>query len=234
MALKPAPAPTVGDSFQEEDRASGLGDLLNAGGKKPPSGLKAPEKPVVQPPPAIPQPVPVQEERGRPETPVRREDTVTTERIAEEVPAPLPRKVAAQTAKAKQSTAYVSASVNKRLQAYKKKKDCSVRDVVFRALAQTMDRHKEIIDASRYYVGEVNELFPPDPSKMRFAGHGPEQAIFKPTTAQEQILLDIERELGFTSRSTWIAPLLNEFLPGKKDMPGAQWKPREADRSANE
>ena len=43
------------------------------------------------------------------------------------------------------------------------------------------------------------------------------QIGFSPTADQEQVIDRIGGQMGFDTRSTWIAPVLNAFLPGKKD-----------------
>jgi hypothetical protein len=63
----------------------------------------------------------------------------------------------------------------------------------------------------------VNPLFPADPSAVRYVGGGSVQIGFSATSEQEQVLDRIGAELGFDTRSTWIAPVLNAFLPGRKD-----------------
>jgi hypothetical protein len=56
---------------------------------------------------------------------------------------------------------------------------------------------------------------------VRYLGGGSVQIAFSPTPEQEQVIDRIGAEIGFATRSTWIAPVLNAFLPGRKDsQPG--------------
>jgi hypothetical protein len=60
-------------------------------------------------------------------------------------------------------------------------------------------------------------MFPADPSAVRYLGGGSVQIGFSPTLEQEEVIDRIGAQLGFGTRSTWIAPVLNAFLPGRKD-----------------
>jgi hypothetical protein len=57
---------------------------------------------------------------------------------------------------------------------------------------------------------------------VRYVGGGSVQIGFSPTADQEEVLDRIGADLGFETRSTWIAPVLNAFLPGRKDSPPAR------------
>ena len=46
----------------------------------------------------------------------------------------------------------------------------------------------EIIDRSRYSTAPVNELFPADPSAVRYLGGGSSQTAFSPTPQQEEVI----------------------------------------------
>lgn len=153
----------------------------------------------------------------------------------EEVPAtaaPAPSPLAASTVRrpgrprtrAKPTSAvYVSAGVKKRFEKYRHDSKSTNLQVVLQAISA---KHgdgalAEIINQSRYSTAPVNELFPADPSAVRYLGGGSSQIAFSPTPQQEEVIDRIGKDLGFETRSTWIAPVLNAFLPGKKDGSGA-------------
>ncbi|EUA86279.1 hypothetical protein I551_7280 [Mycobacterium ulcerans str. Harvey] len=75
----------------------------------------------------------------------------------------------------------------------------------------------EIIEKSRYSTAPTHDLFPADPSAVRYLGGGSAQIAFSLTAEQEEVIDTIGSKLGFDTRSTWIAPVLNAFLPGRKD-----------------
>lgn len=117
------------------------------------------------------------------------------------------------------SAVYVTAGVKKRFEKYRHDNKSTNLQVVLEAISA---KHKagelaSIIEQSRYSTAPVNDLFPADPSAVRYLGGGSSQISFSPTAEQEAVIDDIGKSLGFDTRSTWIAPVLNAFLPGRKD-----------------
>lgn len=117
------------------------------------------------------------------------------------------------------SAVYVSAGVKKRFEKYRHDSKSTNLQVVLEAISA---KHKdgelaEIIERSRYSTAPVNDLFPADPSAVAYLGGGSSQIAFSPTPQQEEVIDRIGGDLGFETRSTWIAAVLNAFLPGKKD-----------------
>lgn len=117
------------------------------------------------------------------------------------------------------SAVYVSAGVKKRFEKYRHDSRSTNLQVVLEAISA---KHSdgalpEIIERSRYSTAPVSELFPADPSAVRYLGGGSSQIAFSPTPQQEEVIDRIGKDLGFETRSTWIAAVLNAFLPGKKD-----------------
>ena len=89
--------------------------------------------------------------------------------------------------------------------------------MVLEAISTKHDDLGDIIKGATVSTAPVNPLFPADPSAVRYLGGGSVQIAFSPTPDQEQVIDRIGAELGFDTRSTWIAPVLNAFLPGRKD-----------------
>lgn len=112
---------------------------------------------------------------------------------------------------------YVSPGVKQRFEAYRHKHKATNLQVVLEAISTKHDELAQIIKAATVNTAPVNPLFPADPSAVRYLGGGSVQIGFSPTPEQEQVIDRIGAELGFDTRSTWIAPVLNAFLPGRKD-----------------
>ncbi|BBZ15074.1 hypothetical protein [Mycobacterium branderi] len=115
------------------------------------------------------------------------------------------------------SAVYVSPGVKQRFEAYRHKQKATNLQVVLEAISSKHDQLAEIIRDATFNTAPVNPLFPADPAAVRYVGGGSVQIGFSPTPEQEEVIDRIGRELGFDTRSTWIAPVLNAFLPGRKD-----------------
>jgi hypothetical protein len=112
---------------------------------------------------------------------------------------------------------YVSPGVKQRFEAYRHKHKATNLQVVLEAISSKHEELAEIIRDSTFNIAPVNPLFPADPSAVRYVGGGSVQIGFSPTAEQEEVIDRIGESLGFETRSTWIAPVLNAFLPGRKD-----------------
>jgi hypothetical protein len=120
------------------------------------------------------------------------------------------------------SAVYVSSGVKQRFEAYRHRSKATNLQVVLEAISSLHGELKDIIADSTFNTAPVNPLFPADPSAVRYVGGGSVQIGFSPTADQEEVLDRIGADLGFETRSTWIAPVLNAFLPGRKDSPPAR------------
>lgn len=115
------------------------------------------------------------------------------------------------------SAVYVSPGVKQRFDGYRHKQKATNLQVVLEAISSKHDELADIVKESAFSTAPVNPLFPADPSAVRYVGGGSVQIGFSATSEQEQVIDRIGEELGFDTRSTWIAPVLNAFLPGRKD-----------------
>ncbi|ULE31052.1 hypothetical protein K3G64_00550 (plasmid) [Mycobacterium sp. IDR2000157661] len=113
---------------------------------------------------------------------------------------------------------YVSPGVKARFEAYRHKQKATNLQVVLEAISAKHAELAEIIKDSTVSTAPVNPLFPADPNAVRYLGGGSVQIGFSPTPEQEEVIDRIGAELGFDTRSTWIAPVLNAFLPGRRDV----------------
>lgn len=114
----------------------------------------------------------------------------------------------------------MSQGVKQRFEDYRHKAKKTNLQVVLEAITAKHADLTDIIKRSEVSTAPVGgSLFPADPpSAVRYLGGGSVQIGFSPPTPEQENVLDsLGRELGFTTRSTWIAPILNAFLPGKKD-----------------
>ncbi|MCA2244875.1 hypothetical protein JF781_21195 [Mycobacterium sp. WUMAC-067] len=199
------PAEDLGDITKPKSRASGLADLIGPVPAAPlapvPDRPQRREVPEVDPQPAEPAPAAVAPVRLTP-------------------PDPTTRKPGRPRTRNKPASAvYVTAGVKKRFEKYRHDNKSTNLQVVLQAISAMHKAEKldQIIQESRYSTAPVNELFPADPSAVRYLGGGSSQISFSPTPEQEAVIDQIGKKLGFDTRSTWIAPVLNAFLPGKKD-----------------
>lgn len=115
------------------------------------------------------------------------------------------------------SAVYVSSGVKQRFEAYRHKQKATNLQVVLEAISSMHEELANVIAESTVSTAPVNPLFPADPSAVRYLGGGSVQIGFSATPAQEEVLDRLGAGLGFDTRSTWIAPVLNAFLPGRKD-----------------
>lgn len=115
------------------------------------------------------------------------------------------------------SAVYVSPGVKQRFEAYRHRRRATNLQVVLEAISSMHGELATILEEAKFNTAPVNPLFPADPSAVRYVGGGSVQIGFSPTPEQEEVIDRIGAGLGFETRSTWIAPVLNAFLPGRKD-----------------
>ncbi|MDO3013349.1 hypothetical protein P5V34_05035 [Mycobacteroides abscessus subsp. abscessus] len=201
----------------QELPAEDLGDIMKPGRGTGLAGLVPQAQPSSPSAPA-PQPAPAPAELPPPARPLAavaplvEEPTPAVERPA--------RKPGRPRTRSKYSTAvYVSAGVKARFEKYRHSTKSTNLDVVLEAISAKHQAGElaEIIDKSRYSTARTNALFPSDPSAVRYLGGGSSQIAFSPTAEQDRVIDQLGAELGFNTRSTWIAPVLNAFLPGRRD-----------------
>jgi hypothetical protein len=183
-------------------RGAGLADLVGDRAAPPPRTLPTDAAP--------------QEEQGAVPTPLRAVDMASD--VAESTSERRSRRPGRPRTRSKPVTAvYVSPGVKTRFEAYRHKQKATNLQVVLEAISARHGELPEIIKTSTFSTAPVNPLFPADPSAVRYLGGGSVQIGFSPTPEQEQVIDRIGAELGFDTRSTWIAPILNAFLPGRRD-----------------
>lgn len=209
---KSSQPPVTGGLTRQQLPTENLGDLTKPSRSAGLAGLIPP----APAPDATPEPEP-----AAPVAVVRQMAPVATPVIEPVPPAEVPaRRPGRPRTRTKPTTAvYVSPGVKARFEKYRHSTKSTNLHVVLEAISAI---HKtgelaSIIAASRYSTAPSNDLFPADPSAVRYLGGGSAQIAFSPTSEQDHVIDTIGAQLGFNTRSTWIAPVLNAFLPGKKD-----------------
>ncbi|MFD3716154.1 hypothetical protein [Streptomyces sp. NPDC058677] len=208
------------------NRAQGLGGLVpnrGTGGAPPPQSPtgstppppKNPEGVEGTPPPAAPSgstpppQTPPSAEEPPPQAPAEPPEAVEAEEGETE----------AALAKTKhRTTLYVSPALHRRFEKYvRAARGRTNTSAVLEAVAAKNSTTPQIIQESKVSAAAGNDLFPEDPRAVRYLGAGPVQIQIAPTYAQLQVLDTLTAKYGFEARATWIAPVLNAFLPGKKE-----------------
>ncbi|MFA4085188.1 hypothetical protein ONA92_26200 [Mycobacteroides salmoniphilum] len=187
----------------------GGGSLANLVGQPTPSPGpdEAPAGPVMAPPPA---------DTHAPATPAVVAPVAPP--VTPLVSAPVTSSTAGSVKKGKPiNSVYVAEGVKKRFEKYRYDHKLTNVQVVLQAVADQREALAQVIKESRYDTAPVNPLFPSDPKTVKYLGGGSAAVTFKPTVEQAEVLDEIGGEIGFDKRSTWLAPVLNSFLPGKRE-----------------
>jgi hypothetical protein len=87
-------------------------------------------------------------------------------------------------------------------------------------------------DAIEYFRRDLPELVhrararpvspPPEHAEVRFLGAGPVQVRLRPSAAGAKVLDRLSTDLGLSWR-TWIPPVLNAYLPGRREPENMPW-----------
>ncbi|WP_194838519.1 hypothetical protein [Nocardia sp. XZ_19_369] len=127
-----------------------------------------------------------------------------------------PQKPQSRTQRAKRpgaSAVYVDSDVEARLKKYGKDNELSNLQIILEAVGAKVDVLQEVVEARRIVTRPVSDLFDPDPNAVRFRGGGQIPITYRPTPAQAAKLDEFGSNLGFQTRSTWLAPVLDAYLP---------------------
>lgn len=115
-------------------------------------------------------------------------------------------------------TVHVSDALQNRLDTY-----CAQREghtpttAVFEALEHLHGELPELMRSARAYLAS------PDPQPdVHYLGSGRVQIRLRPDEAQEAVLEETSAELG-APLATWLPPLLNAHLPGRREPENMPW-----------
>ncbi|WP_280454053.1 hypothetical protein [Nocardia brasiliensis] len=117
---------------------------------------------------------------------------------------------------------YVSEAVKRRFDTQRHKTRKLSHQLVLEAISKQRADLGTIIASSRFSTAPVDDLFPADPKAVRYLGGGSAQIHYSITPEQDAVLDELTAELGFDTRSTWIAPVLNAYLGGRKEKLAGQ------------
>ncbi|MFD7064610.1 hypothetical protein [Streptomyces sp. NPDC059906] len=115
---------------------------------------------------------------------------------------------------------YVSQNVAARFRKYRKQNDITHTQIVLVAVEAAAERGlAQVVEDARRAPKFQSKLFAvtvkPDDSDLR--GLGPVQLQYKPTKAQRAIIDRLVRESGLPDHTKFLAVVLDQFLPGRRD-----------------
>ncbi|MFD8428494.1 hypothetical protein ACFV1R_12940 [Streptomyces coelicoflavus] len=115
---------------------------------------------------------------------------------------------------------YVSQNVAARFRKYRKQHDITHTQIVLVAVEAAAERGlAQVVEDARRAPKFQSKLFAvtvkPDDSDLR--GLGPVQLQYKPTKAQRAIIDRLVRESGLPDHTKFLAVVLDQFLPGRRD-----------------
>ncbi|SFQ30079.1 hypothetical protein [Amycolatopsis rubida] len=132
-------------------------------------------------------------------------------------------------------TLYTSYEVKTRLTNYRYSHRVSILKIILKAIEHAagggerlskgdLGGLKEVLDKAR--IKGAFDFFAENPNTVRYQGGGSTPSGYKPTPAQFEQLQKLTEMLGFSERSTWLAPILDNFLPPLSEDKGKTRKSR--------
>ncbi|MFI9628917.1 hypothetical protein [Streptomyces sp. NPDC052042] len=193
-----------GQSMSDE----GVGNLFSGGGA-PSSALAGwASPPAVQPTVAPVQPTPVVE----PTRPV----SVIPQPSREVVEEP---DTVDDADTAKPVGFYVSTNVANRFRKHRKQTDLTHTQIVLLAVEAALEKGiTQVVEDARRAPKFQSKLFAVKPDDTDLRGLGPVQLQYKPTKAQRGIINGLVAESGLPDHTKFLAIVLDQFLPGRRDV----------------
>lgn len=118
-------------------------------------------------------------------------------------------------------TIFVSDALQARLDRYRQ--DCgdlTTTAVVFEAIEHLRPHLPELLRTA--HARPVSP-FAAQLTQPRYLGSGPVQIRIRPEAAQADVLAQVSEELGGLPLATWIPPVLNAYLPGRREPDNMPW-----------
>ncbi|WP_411093570.1 hypothetical protein [Streptomyces sp. 049-1] len=115
---------------------------------------------------------------------------------------------------------YVSQNVAARFRKYRKQHDITHTQIVLVAVEAAAERGLTmVVEDARRVPKFQSKLFAPTvkPDDSDLRGLGPVQLQYKPTKAQRAIIDRLVRESGLPDHTKFLAVVLDQFLPGRRD-----------------
>ncbi|MFD8573332.1 hypothetical protein [Streptomyces sp. NPDC059639] len=115
---------------------------------------------------------------------------------------------------------YVSQNVAARFRKYRKQNDITHTQIVLMAVEAAAEKGTaQVVEEARRAPKFQSKLFAvtvkPDDTDLR--GLGPVQLQYKPTRAQRAIIDGLVKESGLPDHTKFLAVVLDQFLPGRRD-----------------
>ncbi|THA69988.1 hypothetical protein E6P78_11170 [Streptomyces sp. A0958] len=116
---------------------------------------------------------------------------------------------------------YVSQNVAGRFRKYRKQNDVTHTQIVLMAVEAAAEKGlAQVVEEARRAPKFQSKLFAvtvrPDDTDLR--GLGPVQLQYKPTRAQRAIIDGLVRESGLPDHTKFLAIVLDQYLPGRRDV----------------
>jgi hypothetical protein len=113
---------------------------------------------------------------------------------------------------------YVSASVASRFRKFRSQQGLTSTQVVLLAVEHANEKGiASVVEAARRPPKIQSKLFPIKPDDSDLRGLGPVQLQYKPTRAQRSVIDALVAESGLPDHTKFLAVVLNDFLPGRRD-----------------
>lgn len=157
-------------------------------------------------------------------------DTLANDTPADSTSATESRRPRSQTASesGNAKTLYTSDEVKTRLTNYRFEHRISALKIILQAIEHAagggenlrngdLDELRKVLDEARV-KGDL-DFFAENPNTVKYKGGGSTPSQYRPTPAQFKQLQQLTVLLGFTERSTWLAPVLDNFLPADQAQP---------------
>lgn len=119
-------------------------------------------------------------------------------------------------------TIHVSDALQARLDAFRDQADRTTTSVTFEAIEHFRAELPELVRSARARLASPVA----DEAEVRYLGAGPVQLRLRPDAAGAELLDRLSAELG-SSWTTWVPPVLNAYLPGRKEPENMPWLVRE-------
>ncbi|MEB3366551.1 hypothetical protein [Saccharopolyspora mangrovi] len=115
----------------------------------------------------------------------------------------------------------MSDALQARLDRYREDRaDRTTTTVVFEAIEHLRPHLPELVRTAH---ARPASPFAARPTRQRYLGSGPVQIRIHPEATQAEVLGQVSEELDGLPLATWIPPLLNAYLPGRKEPDNMPW-----------
>ena len=115
-------------------------------------------------------------------------------------------------------TIHVSDALQARLDAFRDQADRTTTSVTFEAIEHFRAELPELVRSARARLASPVA----EEAEVRYLGAGPVQLRLRPDAAGAELLDRLSAELG-SPWTTWVPPVRNAYLPGRKEPENMPW-----------